>query len=419
MTKSDPWNHETNGTRACLDIDYPPTPDRLRRFRQARSGELGERVKHWGEQEPVPQTGPFGRKTVKEESAASAFATLPANLVEQVEKTRAERVYLSEKLEPLGRGMVRGHNVPQGPAAVFGKSNETRAWDVNVKEVLYPADDPANEESAKRTLIHPTTEPGEQRKHGYNWESPGIDPKIHRFGYCPEQADLAGGGVKNAMYELDLKKTVLIPKNLAQYQESTADKLGQTNNSLHKERGLPEDHVFGAAAKVDEGEANVSTCIEGQFMVPTDDDAGLGRATRPGWRNELKPGDDARAFGVPTVRLDIQAPDQRSVADTQNYGDEPSAQSLLYPSLLMKAGITTADLVILRPRDAIQRICQDAFNVTDEEFDLIFKEASDSANLASVESFAKCFQVLRPNGLPGGVRAPAAAQPKVSLQRIL
>jgi hypothetical protein len=42
--------------------------------------------------------------------------------------------------------------------------------------------------------------------------------------------------------------------------------------------------------------------------------------------------DRHRSFGIPTIRQDIYQPKKRSVADYQNYGDEPEAVDLLFPS---------------------------------------------------------------------------------------
>jgi len=44
-------------------------------------------------------------------------------------------------------------------------------------------------------------------------------------------------------------------------------------------------------------------------------DLGLGHSIRIGNRNIPRRGDEYRAFGVPTIRNDIDRPRQRSVAD--------------------------------------------------------------------------------------------------------
>lgn len=53
---------------------------------------------------------------------------------------------------------------------------------------------------------------------------------------------------------------------------------------------------------------------------------------RPGTRNVVrKPEDVNRTFGCPTIRTDIPYKEKRSVADYNNYGDEPEAVDLLFP----------------------------------------------------------------------------------------
>ena len=47
--------------------------------------------------------------------------------------------------------------------------------------------------------------------------------------------------------------------------------------------------------------------------VRPDDD--LGRSTKHGWRNQPRPGDEERVFGVPTIRKDLTKKGTKSVAD--------------------------------------------------------------------------------------------------------
>ncbi len=85
-------------------------------------------------------------------------------------------------------------------------------------------------------------------------------------------------------------------------------------------------------------------------------DADLGRATRPGFRNQVKEGDEGRSFGVPSVRLDIKPPENISVADNQNYGTDPKAIDLLYPETYEFMGLTQEDFDARRPREEIREI---------------------------------------------------------------
>jgi len=59
--------------------------------------------------------------------------------------------------------------------------------------------------------------------------------------------------------------------------------------------------------------------------------------------NVRKPEDKDRAFGYPTIRKDIPFKVVRSVADYANYGDEPEAVDLLFPSTFNELGIEESD----------------------------------------------------------------------------
>ena len=76
-------------------------------------------------------------------------------------------------------------------------------------------------------------------------------------------------------------------------------------------------------------------------LRPDDD---LGKCVKPGSRNMVRrPEDKNRAFGCPTIRTDIPYKEFKSVADYQNYGDEPEAIDLLFPSTFQEMGITEQD----------------------------------------------------------------------------
>ena len=61
--------------------------------------------------------------------------------------------------------------------------------------------------------------------------------------------------------------------------------------------------------------------------------------------------DQHRSFGVPTIRKDIPYKEFKSVADYQNYGDEPEAPDLLFPSNFQELGINENDFRASRTRD--------------------------------------------------------------------
>jgi len=66
----------------------------------------------------------------------------------------------------------------------------------------------------------------------------------------------------------------------------------------------------------------------------------LGKSIKPNCRNVVREEKDKnRSFGCPTIRTDIPFKNFKSVADYQNYGDEPEAVDLLFPSNHSEIGI--------------------------------------------------------------------------------
>lgn len=90
---------------------------------------------------------------------------------------------------------------------------------------------------------------------------------------------------------------------------------------------LLEQHVYGKeAVKRGPNEWDARACVEGDYSwAEQQPDNDLGKSITPGFRNAIAEG---RAFGVPSIRSDIQPYAQRSVADTQNYGDDSSARQV-------------------------------------------------------------------------------------------
>jgi hypothetical protein len=103
---------------------------------------------------------------------------------------------------------------------------------------------------------------------------------------------------------------------------------------------------------------NAAKCLHGE---PTESqlepDHDLGRCVKPGSRNTVRrPEDKDRIFGCPTIRTDIPFKEKRSVADYNNYGDEPEAIDILFPSTFTEMGITEYDFQLPRRRDEIRTL---------------------------------------------------------------
>jgi EF-hand domain-containing family member B len=94
-------------------------------------------------------------------------------------------------------------------------------------------------------------------------------------------------------------------------------------------------------------------------------------------RNTVRCEADAqRTFGCPSIRTDIPNKRLKSVADHQNYGDEPEAIDLLSPATFVEYGISEADFERPRPREEIRALFEKiGFSYKVGKFNAIFNRA--------------------------------------------
>ena len=123
----------------------------------------------------------------------------------------------------------------------------------------------------------------------------------------------------------------------------TTDHLGRVKNLGQGQVARGPDYVYGS--KSDYTAWNAGKCITGEAddsqRAPDHD---LGRSAKPNCTNNIRRSEDAnRSFGCPTIRTDIPFKVWRSVADYNNYGDEPEAVDLMYPATSTEIGITEMD----------------------------------------------------------------------------
>ena len=135
------------------------------------------------------------------------------------------------------------------------------------------------------------------------------------------------------------------------------DQLGQSRNLGQGDAPIDPNTIFGVSTK-GENQWNAAQCLRGlgrdEDMQPDKD---LGKCIKAGCRNEVRRVEDNdRVFGAPTIRTDIPYKEKKSVADHQNYGDEPDAVELLFPNTFTELGITEADFSTLRAREDIKAL---------------------------------------------------------------
>lgn len=81
---------------------------------------------------------------------------------------------------------------------------------------------------------------------------------------------------------------------------------------------------------------------------------------------------------MPTIRKDIPYKEFKSVADYQNYGDEPEAVDLLFPSNYQEKGVSEHDFKSLRFRDEIKSLFEKiGFSYKQGKFNAMYNRAKE------------------------------------------
>lgn len=149
----------------------------------------------------------------------------------------------------------------------------------------------------------------------------------------------------NERLEEDFPKTVIIKKTVEDHKAVANDMLGVSKNLGQGQTDRGAEFVHGIKNVQGEDPWNAARCIHGEpndkQVIPDHD---LGKSVKPNCRNVVRTEEDRhRSFGVPTIRKDIPFKEFKSVADYQNYGDEPEAVDLLFPSNYSEIGVSEHD----------------------------------------------------------------------------
>ncbi|CAG9463987.1 unnamed protein product [Pedinophyceae sp. YPF-701] len=365
-----PGRKNVGNTAECLTFEEAPdVPDEVRRYQSANlQQEAGRTYKHFGSFfDRVPE-GPFGVNTEQhpDDTVSNVIKQGRQGMVGQVQDEIGEAVYETRRREPLGRSMVRGHELPDGMGSEvpFGRPLGAKELDRQgqVREVMEATKTGEDDESVRQMYVrtHGDYAPGEQRRRGYNWG--GVDPDSNVFG--------RPGAKKDPM---EMKKIMSYPqgpsvvsRTLADYKLGNEPELGRVRTLGFGDR---ETVMSGTAAGVPSlhpkmpAEPGVEVLLRHQYSGGgCEPDPDLGRSLRPGYRNIVE--DPDKVFGVPTVRTDLPMPQpgSRSVADAQNYGNEPDAAALLFPAGFVSDDILTQPISL----EEAKELC-DAAGVQIEE----------------------------------------------------
>ncbi|ETM99761.1 hypothetical protein PPTG_18511 [Phytophthora nicotianae INRA-310] len=407
-------------TALCLTFPQRPrTPEEVGRYRKSFFSEPGARIAHPGLINDLKRVDPmtkFGVVTTGSEHVPEMLVSGPATEYQRINLDKLESNYASHKREPLGKSFSRGHKLPahiQKPEFAFGMKG---AFCESAKELLYPStsarllNSREDEELYKRS--HGSVAPGEQKNRNYRWEAAKIDPARHRFGVKPiGSSNGQVGGEVAVVLNPEMNESIIPPAVAPQHLEDRRtlyDHLGKPRHLGAAETdNLPNNHVFGV---VTQDSDSAWLCIQGEYSpAEQQPDTDLGRAVHHGWRNATA---DNRLFGIPTIRSDIPAPARRSIADGQNYGDDVSAQALLYPEEFASSGVANAEFAEPRDQKYLRGLFQKiGHGVSDEDFELIWKQATQSVRYTPIglTSIADYRDALN-DFLEAQGRGPAALQ---------
>lgn len=211
-----------------------------------------------------------------------------------------ENIYASNRLEPLGRGMVRGHVFPakvNDPNFMFG--SRTVPTNTTTKHTLQNGEFLAEsaETHALYKASHRDVYPGEQKNRAYNWP---FDIATHVFAK-PNRGEIESVDLCLKMNTPDhlipLSSTV-VPKSQSDFKALTKDILGVS--ATNKLNAACEEYM---RSKIIPKPSDVAETLKPGPLSDDGFDPSLGRATRPGFRNFAKPADQDRTFGLKTAEL--------------------------------------------------------------------------------------------------------------------
>jgi len=379
--------------KECLGFEErPSTPPEIRKYRRSTNLEPGHRFQHPGLADDYPKMNLdyriYGIKDNPDRVTASDLINQPKTTeLQRINNIKAEKIYKQLNKEPLGHSPDRKIKLPAKfteELVPFGCKSVSSLEPA--KDLIFPtltADSIAGADLYKRS--HGSYGPGEQRSRDYKWH---IDPKETRFGRKGDT--IAMNGVSTNVNEV-LKASLnvnLDPANTKKVEDfrNMGDILGQSKN-LGQDSGLrPRDIVYGKASGV-KG-LTASEVMKGRYKPDENKpDNDLGKSLTPGFRNiNLQD----RAFGCPSIRSDIPtvAVSRRSLADSQNYGDDVPAQDLINPPAFSDLSIGPMAMEELRSKakilDLFARI---GYKFDSATSDMLFERASRDGRYCSMNAF--------------------------------
>jgi len=335
----------------------PGTPEHIKKYRKSYKNATGQTITHYGKVNDVLPSADFtyGLQTAGSEHVPHVLTDNGLQGINGYKRALKEEAYARNQKEPLGQSLSRNYQYPDSVHGDEFRFGVPTKGSESAKDVMYTPASLNTDQQARDLYIksHGMYDAGEQRKRDYQWP---FNPQDHVFGrteklvadegrFClqPETADQSA-----------FPNTKIVKKNVEDFKDFNADHLGKTKNLAQVNQYVNQDHVYGYKPK-DKEPWNVAKCITGQAVyTQVKEDDSLGKSNRFGYKNVAKTGDDDRVFGVPTIRSDIEKPSMKSVADPNNYGDEPGSIGLLFPQRFAELGVGKQDFEDFRSKEQIR-----------------------------------------------------------------
>lgn len=403
MLESAGFNRQTGQGGSVVECmkfpDRPGTPPEIAKYRRSANLEPGRRYQHYGIADDLKtmnlDSKVFGDFSDPAQVTAADLINhkKPSNL-ERINLVKAEKVYKGITREPLGRGYDRGIVLPEKhtkgnvPFGCVGKSSLEPA-----KDIIFPQlTEDTTEGERLYTKSHGTWGVGQQVNRNYKWY---VDPESTRFGRKGDT--IALNGVSKNIYDVlkgvpENEPSIVNTKRVEDFR-NTADMLGMSKNLGQGSGARPFEMVYGkpsASSRKAKGTWGAGEVIKGKYSIEEQmPDPDLGKSLTPGFRNISL---EDRAYGCPSIRTDLPhaSSTRRSLADSQNYGDDVPAQDLINPPAFSDLAIKPSAMSELRTKEKLQEVFRKiGFDVSDDiqVRDAIFDEASGGSSLASINSY--------------------------------
>lgn len=337
-------------------FQVPGTPEHLKKYRKSHNNQPGLKQVHYGMAQDNNRSESFlyGKKTYVGEHVDQVIQAQNLEGLAEYYNDVKESKYASHVREPLAKSFVRGHQLPEKTKEEKFQFGVPTIGSESAKDVLYPfgrEKEEKPEHQSQYNKTHGAFGPGEQKQRDYNWP---VDNNQHRFGFSEGRVP---GGADNSLRPELYPKTKIVQKTVEDQKAVAHDILGQSKNLGQGHLPIDNSTSFGVKTMGND-KWNAAQCLSGD---PTDrevqPDEDLGKCTKSGCRNEVRcEADNERVFGAPSIRLDIPYKEKKSVADHQNYGDEPDAVELLFPNTFTELGITETDFAKLRTRGEVKQL---------------------------------------------------------------